>query len=112
MSKTVLLAVDAQHYAPEATELARQLSHDTGDEIFVLHVHEFSTGRYGRLQVDCPEDEAERLVAEIVSSFRGAGIKANAEIHETNMGHVAQAILNAADEHDARIIIMGSSSRT
>jgi len=31
MSNTILLAVDAQHYAPEAAELARQLGHDTGE---------------------------------------------------------------------------------
>lgn len=55
MSNIILLAVDAQHYAPEAAELARQLGHDTGDEMFVRHVHEFTVGRYGRPQVGCPE---------------------------------------------------------
>jgi hypothetical protein len=33
MSKTILLAVDAQHYAPEATELARELAKDAGDQV-------------------------------------------------------------------------------
>jgi universal stress protein A len=112
MSKTILLAVDAQHYAPEAAELARQLCRDTGDEIFVLHVHEFPVGDYGRLQVGCPEAEAEWLVTGIVSGFRSVGITANAEIHETNAGHVAQTILKAADEHGVRMIVLGSSGRT
>jgi nucleotide-binding universal stress UspA family protein len=112
MRKTILLGVDARHYTPEATELARELSHDTGDKIIIVHVHEFAVGRFGRLQVDCPEDEAELLLPEIVSSLRDAGLTADAEIRETNVGHVARSILEAADEHDVRVIVLGSGGRT
>jgi hypothetical protein len=37
VSTTILLAVDAQHYAPEATELARELSRAAGAKVIVLH---------------------------------------------------------------------------
>jgi hypothetical protein len=42
VSTTILLAVDVQHYAPEATGLARELSQDAGGKVIVLHVHEFA----------------------------------------------------------------------
>jgi len=35
MSKKLLLGVDALHYAPEATEMARDLCHDDQDKIII-----------------------------------------------------------------------------
>ena len=34
------------------------------------------------------------------------------EIREANFGHIPAAILHAAQDHDARIVVLGSSSRT
>lgn len=112
MSKTVLLAVDARQPAPQSMAVARELCHATGDKVIVVHVHEFAVGRFGRLQVDCPEGQAERVVPEIVAALREAGVTAEAEIRETHIGHVARAIVDAADEHDARFLVLGSSGRT
>jgi nucleotide-binding universal stress UspA family protein len=112
MNETILLCVDARHCTSEATDAARALCHGADDKIVVLHVHEFAVGRFGRLQVDCPEGAAEQRVPEVVSSLRAAGVTAEAEIRETGVGQVAKAILKAADEHDARIIVVGSSGHT
>ena len=112
MNKTILLAVDAARHVTAATDLTRDLSHDTGDHVVVLHVHEFAVGRFGRLQVDCPEGDGERLAAEVVADLRSAGVNAAAEIREVSVGHIARAILAAADEHDARVVILGSSGMT
>jgi len=112
MSKTVLLAVDAQHYAPEATEFARELAQDASGQVVVLHVHEFATGRFGRMQVDCLEGAAEQLLPEIISELRAAGVTADSEIRETHVGHVARAILEAADQHDAWVIVIGAAGHT
>jgi nucleotide-binding universal stress UspA family protein len=111
MSKTILLGVDALHYAPEAMTLTRELSH-RDDKVVVLHVHEFAVGRFGRLQVDCQEGAAEGLVPELAQSLRDAGIAAEAKIVETHVGHVARAIVEAADQCDASIIVLGSRGRT
>jgi nucleotide-binding universal stress UspA family protein len=108
----ILLTVDAMHYAPEATEMARELCHSLEDKIIILHVHEFAIGRFGRVQVDCPEGEAERLVTAIRASLTGAGIAADDEIRDAHVGHVARTIIEAADEHDARIIVVGSARST
>jgi nucleotide-binding universal stress UspA family protein len=112
MTKKILLGVDALHYAPEATEMARDLCCDSQDKIIVLHVHEFAIGRFGRLQVDCPEGEAEKLTDGIRMSLENQGIKAEAEIREAQVGQIARTILQAAEEHDARIILLGSSRNT
>jgi nucleotide-binding universal stress UspA family protein len=117
MSKNILLAVDAASGDPSrhvsaAAALTRDLGRDTGDHVIVLHVHEFATGRFGRIQVDCGEGGGEGVVDSIVSDLRTAGISAEGEIRETHAGHIAAAILKSADEHDVRIVVLGSSSRT
>ena len=117
MSKTILLAVDAASHDPArhvraAADMTRDLSRDSGDHVIVLHVHEFATGRFGRIQVDCGDGEGEGVVEKIVADLRAAGVSAEGEIRETNLGHIARAILHAADDHGVRIVVLGSSSRT
>jgi nucleotide-binding universal stress UspA family protein len=117
MSKNILLAVDAASHDPArhvsaAADMTRDLSRDSGDHVIVLHVHEFATGRFGRIRVDCGDGEGEGVVEAIVSDMQAAGVSAEGEIRETHVGHIAAAILHAAKEHDARLVVLGSSSRT
>ena len=117
MSKNILLAVDAAAHNPArhvlaAEDMTRDLSRDSGDHVIVLHVHEFATGRFGRLQVDCGEGEGESVVAKIVADLQAAGVSAAGEIREAHLGHIARAILHAAQDHDVRLVVLGSSSRT
>lgn len=117
MSKNILLAVDTAAHDPvrnvvAAAEMTRDLARDSGDHVIVLHVHEFAVGRYGRIRIDCAEDEGKEVVEKIVSDLRAAGISAEGEITEVNTGHVAKAILAAAKHRDARLVVLGSSSRT
>jgi nucleotide-binding universal stress UspA family protein len=112
MTRKILLGVDARHYAPEATEMARDLCHDSQDKIIVLHVHEFAIGRFGRMQVDCPEGDAEKLTDGIRMSLENQGIDVDAEIREAHVGQIARSILQAAEEHDAHIIVLGSVRNT
>lgn len=92
--------------------MTRDLSRDSGDHVIVLHVHEFATGRFGRIQVDCGDGEGEGVVSKIVAELQAAGVSAEGEIRETRLGHVAAAILHSAADHDARLVVLGSSSRT
>ena len=117
MSKNILLAVDVASHDPArhvvaAAEMTRDLSRDSGDHVIVLHVHEFATGRFGRIRVDCGDGEGESVVEKIVSDLKAAGVSVEGEIREANFGHIAGAILHAAQDHDARIVVLGSSSRT
>ncbi len=117
MSKNIVLAVDAASHDPArhvaaAVEMTRDLSRDSGDHVIVLHVHEFATGRFGRIRVDCGDGEGEAVVEKIVADLKAAGVSAEGEIREANFGHIAAAILHAAHDHDARMVVLGSHSRT
>ena len=117
MSKNIVLAVDATSHDPArhvaaAVEMARDLSRDSGDHVIVLHVHEFATGRFGRIRVDCGDGEGEAVVEKVVADLKAAGVSAEGEIREARLGHIAAAILHAAHDHDARMVVLGSHSRT
>ncbi len=117
MSKTIVLAVDVAPYLPArnvaaAVEMTRELAHDTGDRVIVLHVHEFAVGRFGRIQVDCHEGDGERLVDKIVTGLTHDGINTEGTIREADYGHVARKILAVADEFDPRVLVLGARSRT
>lgn len=112
MAKNILLTVDALHYAPETTEMIKDLCQGSDYKVTILHVHEFAVGRFGRLQVDCPDGDAERLVTGIRTELTEAGVKAEAQIRETRVGHIARTIVEAADQLDARIIVLGSTRST
>ena len=117
MSKNILLAVDAASHDPArhvtaAADMTRDIRRDSGDHVIVLHVHDFATGRFGRIQVDCGDGEGEGVVSKIVSGLQAVGVSAEGEIREARLGHTAAAILHAAADHDARLVVLGSSSRT
>ena len=108
MNKTIVLAVDAKSHVSAAADMTRELSQDSGDKVIVVHVHEFAVGRWGRMQVDCGEGEGEAMVSKIVADLKDAKVTAEGEIRETQLGHIARSILAAADEHNARVVVIGS----
>lgn len=116
MSKTIVLAVDtaghelAEHVSA-AVAMVKELAH-ASDTVIVLHVHEFAIGRFGRLQVDCADGRGEKLVAHVVENLGQAGLTADGVITEADYGHVARAILHTASRYNARLLVLGSSSRT
>ena len=112
MNSTILLATDARHDAAGPIELARELSQGTQGRVLVLHIHEFSIGKYGRIQLCCPEDQAEDILPQIVAILQESGVPAEWRIREANSGDAARAILDVADEHDAHVIVLGSNLRT
>jgi nucleotide-binding universal stress UspA family protein len=114
MSRNIVLAVDAAsgdaaRHVGAAAEMTGGLC---GDHVIVLHVHEFAHGRFGRMQVDCHDGGGEQVVEKVVSGLQAAGVSAEGEIGKASYGHIAAAILKAAHDHDARLVVLGSSSRT
>ena len=117
MSRTIILAVDVARSEPErnvtaAVEVAAGLARDAGDKVIVLHVHEFATGRFGRIRICCLEDEGEQVVADVAGRLSGDGIKAEGAIREVSHGYTARKLLDVADENDARLIVVGSRAHT
>ena len=116
MSKTIMLAVDtarreAGEHVAAAVDMTKELA-VTDDNVIVLHVHEFALSRFGRVQVDCLDRQGEQLVSDIVADLGRSGIRASGVITEAEVSHVARAILAKAMEAGARMLVLGSSSRT
>jgi nucleotide-binding universal stress UspA family protein len=111
MNKTIVLAVDAKSHVSAAADMTRELSQDSGDKVIVVHVHEFAVGRWGRMQIDCGEGEGEAVLSKIVGELEDAEVTAEGEIREAQLGHIARSILAAADEHNARVVVIGSGGR-
>jgi len=116
MSKTIVLAVDVARSEPArhiraAADLVRELA-KADDEVVVLHVHEFAVGRFGRIRVDCADDQGDKLVADVVADLSRAGLAARGLVREADYGHVARAIIAAARAVHAGMIVLGSGSRT
>ena len=46
-----------------------------------------------------------------MNDLRSAGISAEGDIREAEFGHISRRILEIADDHDARIIVLGARGR-
>jgi hypothetical protein len=77
MSSTILLATDARHDVAESIELARELSQGAQGSVLVLHIHEFSVGKFGRVRLCCPEEEAEEILPRTVALLGSPGCRPN-----------------------------------
>jgi nucleotide-binding universal stress UspA family protein len=116
MSKTIVLAVDtargeAGAHVAAAVDMTKELA-ATDDKVIVLHAHEFAISKFGRVQVDCLDRQGEQLVSDIVADLGRSGIAASAVITEAEVSHVPRTILAKAMEVGARMVVLGSSSRT
>ena len=112
----ILLAVDVTpgdplRHVSAAVEMTRELIRDA-DQVVVLHVREFSIARLGRMMTDGGGADGAHAVHAIVSALRADGFRACGQCREADIGHVAQTILDAAREFDARVIVLGSRSPT
>lgn len=113
----ILLAVDVMpgdplRHVSAAVEMTRELIRDDADQVVVLHVRDFSIARLGRMMTDNGGADGGRAVRAVVSALRTAGVRARGQVREADLGHVAETILDAAREFDARVIVLGSRSRT
>lgn len=116
MRTNILLAIDEPPSGPwylnAAADTVRELIRDGADHVIVLHVQEFSIARLASTIHDQGGASGRRVVDETVAGLRGAGIHASGLIREADFGHVARTIVDAADEFDARVIVLGSRRRT
>jgi nucleotide-binding universal stress UspA family protein len=116
MRTNILLAIDVPAGAPRQIsaekDLLRELIRDSADHVIVLHVQEFSIPRLAANMLDHGGASGRSAVDKIVAALRAAGIHASGLVREADFGHVGETILTAADEFDARVIVLGSRTRT
>jgi nucleotide-binding universal stress UspA family protein len=114
MFGTIVLAVDGSAHSERAVELARKLAAASGDQVFVTHVTEYMVGRSaGTLDVE-GDQEGIAQARQYAKDLADAGIAAQVELARVpaGAGHIAKAVLEVADKHDAGLILMGSHGRT
>jgi nucleotide-binding universal stress UspA family protein len=110
MFGTILLAVDGSPYAQRAAELVRRLA-DGGDDVVVLNVTEIMPvhgGATAELDLDREGVEAARRFGR---ELEQAGVPVKVELVRAFAGHVAKVIMEAAREHGAGVIVLGSRGR-
>lgn len=118
MKTNILLAIDVApgssplRHVSRAIEIAAQMVRDDADRIIVMHVREFSVARLARNIRNHGESPGRSAVDQVVTTLRAAGIRASGLIREADTGHVAQTILDAAAELDARLIVLGARGHT
>jgi nucleotide-binding universal stress UspA family protein len=108
MFGTILLALDGSPYALRAAELVRRLA-DGGDDVVVLHVTEIMPMHGGiNLGWDREGLEAARRLGR---ELEQAGVPHKVELVRGFVGQVAKIIVEAARDHGAGVIVLGSRGR-
>ena len=111
MFGTILLAVDGSPHAERAAELVRRLAGDGGDEVVVLHVTEILPVRGGQA-VELDQDrQGIQAAKRHGKELELAGVPVKVELVRAFPGEVARHIVEAAREHQAGVIVMGSHGR-
>jgi nucleotide-binding universal stress UspA family protein len=108
MFGTILLALDGSPYAQRAAELVRRLA-DGGDDVIVLHVTEIMP-MHGGINLDW-EREGVAAARRLGKELEQAGVPHKVELVRAFVHHVAKVIVEAARDHGAGVIVLGSRGR-
>ena len=113
MFGTILLAVDGSEHSERALELAKRLATATNDEVVVTHVTELLPARFQTFPgVDSMLDqEAVEFTKGYVAELEESGIKARTELRSSQYGGIARVLVDAAEDLEAGMIVMGSHGR-
>ena len=120
--RKILIAVDGSERSINAVEFAVDLATKYDSEICLVHVIPNSIWRYCmatdeedlisphiiKNTIKEMEEEGERLLSSVLTSVKGAGIEAHAQLDH---GYPAKKILQIAKEENFDLIVMGSSDR-
>ena len=107
MFKHILVAVDGSDYSRRALQSSIELAAKFSSDVFVIHVDECDRGRTAAYALESPV-EAKRLVADAIKTVRDSGIAATGEVCDVAPGHVAEAIVEAANDKHINLVVMGS----
>ncbi|HEX9716655.1 MAG TPA: universal stress protein [Actinomycetota bacterium] len=107
MFERILLAADGSVSSRKAADVAADIGKKYGAEVLVFHVLERQITELGAYDVEQP-DEASDFVDEIVRTLKDAGVSARGEVETAPKGRVPRAIVEAAKEQGAGLIVMGS----
>jgi nucleotide-binding universal stress UspA family protein len=107
MFNHIMVAMDSSAYSREALPAAIELAGKFGSEVLVFHVSEHDRGGSVVFTLETPAG-ATALVADAVEALRKLEVTARGQVRDVAAGHVAKAIVEAADENGIDLIVMGS----
>ncbi len=105
MFERILLAVDGSPHSAEAVPVAADLAFRYHGELVVFHARELDlvTGE----EVESSR-EASELVDGLVRALKDTGVSARGEIVSVPAGTTARAIVEAAREEDADLVVLAT----
>jgi nucleotide-binding universal stress UspA family protein len=106
MFDQILLAIDDTPASEMALAYAGALAKKSGGRIHVLHVNEYLVAGCGRTLHN--RDEATALITDAVDQLCDAGVRASGTSLVASYRRVPQHIVEAAIEHGADAIVLGS----
>lgn len=111
MFETIVVAVDGSEASNRAVDYAAELAKRSGGRILAVHVKELMTGRAAG-PVFVNEDEIQDQLRVRVEQLSDAGIKTELQVASTTTGGPAHAIVDAAQEGGADVIVTGTRGHT
>jgi len=102
------MAVDHSDVAERAINAVRELASLSDGEVWVLHLREMEAmSRAGYVPIES-NAEAQSTAEHAAKELHDAGVKAHYEVRNTICGQAGREIVDAARDHDAGVIVMGS----
>jgi nucleotide-binding universal stress UspA family protein len=108
MFERLLLAIDSSESSRKAVDATKVLAKLTKSQVQVVHVREaISQGRSGPVWPEGSSD-ASSLVDAAIANLTSAGVDVAGSVRDSISGAIAQEILDAANECQASMIVMGT----
>ncbi len=111
MSKTVLVAVDFEEASRRAIDLARELAGPLGAELCLVHVYQLPVYTYPGLEPQFLPDQTQEITLAAGRAVEQLGAAVGVSRTILREGDPAEAILTAAREVGASMIVMGTHGR-
>jgi nucleotide-binding universal stress UspA family protein len=106
----MLLAVDDSAHSARAVAKAAELCESSGADVLVLHVRELLPVGAGAHDIDVTE-ETKDVAQDVANELKSKGAKASAA-QDRQPGLHPRLIVEAANQFDADVIVMGSRGRS
>ena len=107
--RRILVPVDYSEASRQAVQVAQDLAREDGATVLILHARELVP--WLQASYAEPLEEAQHLVERLSVGPREAGVAVKTQITEPEL-NAAPAIVKAADEWDADLIVLGSRRMT
>jgi len=112
MYERLLVPIDHSESSERALAAAKDLATLSKGEVWVMHLREREVMPRTGLVPTESDNEAVSGVEAAVKGLTDAGITAHGVVDDAVFGHAARYIVEAADEHDVGVIVMGSRGRS